>query len=133
MRKRRVWTLLIVLACVGFTLSGCDEVSSLDVKQGDHDSNFMSWRDRYLQLGQDTYMDACSICHDEGENGAPVTGDREDWSDRSMLWSAVLTTHAKKGYLGMPAKGGCDQLSEHEITAATEYMLSTTFPEMPRD
>lgn len=123
----------MVLASAGFTLSGCDEVSSLDVKQAEHESVPISWRDRYLQLGQDTYMDACSICHDEGKNGAPVTGDRAAWSDRSMLWSAVLTVHAQKGYHGMPAKGGCDQLSEHEIAAATEYMLSVTYPELPRD
>jgi cytochrome c5 len=93
----------------------------------------VSWRDRYLQLGEDVYDWACASCHDEGLDGAPRTGQRSDWSDRSQLWSAVLIEHAKQGYLEMPAKGAHPYLSDRAVQAASEYMLGETFPEKLKD
>jgi cytochrome c5 len=84
-------------------------------------------------LGQDTYEDACAQCHAEGKDEAPDTGDQSSWSDRSPLWSSVLIVHAQNGYLGMSAKGGCGTLSERQVAAAGEYLLSETFPGLPRD
>jgi cytochrome c5 len=92
-----------------------------------------SWRERYLALGRDTYEQVCASCHDENTDGAPVTGDRDSWSNRSPLWAAVLFEHAKSGHLDMPAKGGHPELTERAVEAAGEYMLSETFPELPRD
>lgn len=76
---------------------------------------------------------ACAGCHDEGLNGAPAVGDRETWADRSSLWVAVLEEHAKEGYLDMPARGGDPALSDGEVAATTEYMLSLTHPDRPID
>lgn len=92
-----------------------------------------SWRDRYLALGRDTYEQVCASCHDKSADGAPAIGDRESWSNRSPLWSAVLFEHAKDGFVDMPAKGGQSDLTERAVEAAGEYMLSETFPELPRD
>jgi len=92
-----------------------------------------SWRDRYLSLGRDTYEQVCASCHDESKDGAPAIGDRDSWNNRSPLWSAVLFEHAKDGHLDMPAKGGQSDLAERAVEAAGEYMLSKTFPELPRD
>ena len=39
-----------------------------------------SWRDQRMELGLKTYRAACASCHDAGEDGAPVTGRREDWA-----------------------------------------------------
>ncbi len=97
------------------------------------DYEMVAWRDRYLELGQDVYEWACAACHAEGLDGAPKMGDRSAWSDRSPLWSAVLLEHAKDGHLEMPAKGGHPYLSDRAVEAAGEYMLTTTFPELPRD
>ena len=133
MKRLQIWTLVIVLACLAYGLSGCDGVSSSVAKQGGQDDAMGLWQERYLQLGQETYQGNCAQCHDEGINGAPVTGDRKSWSNRSPLWSAVLIVHAQNGYLGMPAKGGCTELSDRAVEAAGEYMLSITFPELPRD
>jgi cytochrome c5 len=91
------------------------------------------WRGDRLALGKATYDSACSSCHETGEGGAPRTGRREDWSERSDLWQAVLFNHAKSGYLEMPGKGGQAELSDESVEAATEYMLGLTFPELPRD
>ena len=64
---------------------------------------------------------------------APLIGNPKDWSGRSELWDAVLAEHAKKGYLHMPAQGGDAEISDSEIEAATEYMLSRTYPDLPLD
>lgn len=91
------------------------------------------WRENRLVAGKETYQKACASCHDEGLDDAPVTGDQDSWTDRSRLWSAVLFEHAKAGYLDMPEKGGQSELTDASVEAAAEYMLSETFPEMPRD
>jgi cytochrome c5 len=77
------------------------------------------------------YERACAGCHEDGLGGAPRTRHPEDWLGRSRLWQAVLTERAKRGYLGMPAKGGEPELSDREVQAAAEYMLSITHPTNP--
>lgn len=44
---------------------------------------------------------------------------------------AVLSEHAKSGYLDMRSKGGNEALADEGVAAATEYMLLKTFPELP--
>jgi cytochrome c5 len=83
--------------------------------------------------GLDAYNKVCARCHETGVDGAPVTGNPADWENRSDLWQAVLMEHANAGYLGMPAKGGEDALSDWTINAATQYMLEITFPNRSRD
>jgi len=78
--------------------------------------------------GKQAYDQVCAHCHDEGVNGAPRTGDREAWVNRSRLWEAVLFEHAKDGYMSMPAQGGDDVLKDVTVEKAAEYMLSKTFP-----
>jgi len=133
MNRLQIWTLFVVFACLVCALSGCDKVSSSETNQDGQDAAISLWQERYLQLGQETYQGHCAQCHDEGKDGAPAIGDRKSWSNRSPLWSAVLIVHAQNGYLGMPAKGGCAELSDREVEAAGEYMLSVTFPELPLD
>lgn len=87
-----------------------------------------------LEDGRRAYVAGCASCHDKGVNGAPVTGRTDDWSGRSRLWEAVLFKHANsRGYLDMPAKGGRSELSEYEVNAAAEYMLTVSFPNLPED
>jgi len=86
-----------------------------------------------LEDGKRAYTAACAKCHDSGINGAPVTGKTGSWTDRSHLWEAVLFEHANKGYLKMPAKGGNEGMSEYEVDAAAEYMLTVSHPEFPAD
>jgi cytochrome c5 len=97
------------------------------------DAEIVAWRERYLALGKDVFNWACASCHASGADNAPQLGDRDNWSDRSPLWSAVLLEHAREGYLEMPAKGGHPYLSDRAVQAAGEYMLGVTFPEKPTD
>lgn len=97
------------------------------------DAEIVAWRERYLALGKDVFDWACAACHASDEGNAPQMGVRDNWSDRSPLWSAVLLEHAREGYLEMPAKGGHPYLSDRAVQAAGEYMLGETFPELPTD
>ena len=83
--------------------------------------------------GKQAYVDYCAGCHETGMLGAPIVGDASYWEGRSTLWQAVLMEHAKTGYFDMPAKGSRPDLPDETIDAATEYMLSITFPELPKD
>ena len=86
-----------------------------------------------LEDGRVAYEAACARCHETGVDNAPVTGNAKSWADRSNLWDAVLSEHAQKGYLRMPAKGGSVDTSEYDVDAAAEYMLTITHPDMPQD
>lgn len=92
-----------------------------------------AWRESHALAGKETYEAACASCHDRGEGEAPAIGDQAAWSGRSGLWVAVLTEHAKAGYLDMPEKGGHGELDEESVSAAVEYMMMKTFPELPQD
>lgn len=92
-----------------------------------------TWRERRLAVGKDVYEHACASCHDEGKDGAPAIGDQSAWVDRSPLWSAVLFEHSKEGYLEMPARGSHMDLTDQQVDAASEYLLSRTFPDLPLD
>lgn len=83
--------------------------------------------------GEEAYKITCARCHNTGLNGAPITSNPADWENRSPLWQAVLVEHAKDGYLGMPAKGGSSNLPDMTVSAAAEYMLEVTFPNLPPD
>jgi len=125
--------LMAAIACVTVCPADGNETAPTVSRQAVQDYPEGSWRTRYLELGRETYEWACASCHDEGDDDAPIKGDRDSWADRSPLWSAVLLEHAKNGYLDMPSKGGEEQLSDRAVEAAGEYMLYETFPELPRD
>lgn len=132
------WVLIVAVVSLSACSADSDDSSMARAQEtgdqpGAHEYQGDSWRNRYLALGRDTYEKACASCHDEGKEGAPAKGDRESWGNRSPLWAAVLFEHAKSGYLSMPAKGGHPELTERAVEAAGEYMLSETFPELPRD
>lgn len=88
--------------------------------------------DSVQMTGKDAYDQVCAGCHEDGEDGAPKTGDRSAWAGRSWLWEAVLFEHAKDGYMTMPARGGEATLDDATVEMAAEYMLQRTFPDVPR-
>lgn len=78
--------------------------------------------------GPQVYNSACIACHGAGVGGAPIVGDVEIWQPRVAQGMETLTKHAIEGYSGsagyMPAKGGRMDLSDEEVAAAVEYMVS---------
>ena len=128
-------TLFSCAACTEQPSSAASKETSPEAasKQAKQEESGDAWREQRLATGKKAYEQACASCHDEGLDGAPAIGDKEAWSDRSPLWSAVLFEHSKTGYLKMPARGDHEDLTDKSVEAAGEYMLSVTFPEMPLD
>jgi cytochrome c5 len=127
--------LFLMLVCLGVS-AGCSRgegEAASPVASTPDSVRSESWRESYSQTGQEVYEHACASCHEEGLDGAPVLGDPEAWTPRSDLWTAVLSGHAKAGYLAMPEKGGHSELTDEQVSAAVEYMMQKTFPEKPRD
>jgi len=69
--------------------------------------------------GPQVYNSACLACHGAGLGGAPILG---------AQGTDTLKQHALQGFSGglgyMPPKGGRADLSDAEIEAAVDYMVS---------
>lgn len=76
--------------------------------------------------GKGTYDKACSICHAAGVANAPKLGDQAAWKDRIAKGKETLYTNALKGLNAMPPKGGNMSLSDADVKAAVDYMVSKT-------
>lgn len=74
--------------------------------------------------GKAVYMQICRACHATGVAGAPVMGDRNAWRPRISAGSEALLESALRGKGGMPPKGGNPGLSDAQVRAAMEYMIS---------
>lgn len=81
-----------------------------------------------LAKGEETYNNACALCHAAGVAGAPKFGDKDNWAPRIAQGMETLFSHALNGFQGnvgmMPPKGGFVQLPDEEIKSAVAYMVS---------
>ncbi len=79
-------------------------------------------------VGKKAYGSVCSMCHGAGVSGSPKPGDKADWGPRIAQGKDVLYKHAIEGFTGakglMPAKGGSATLTDDEIKAAVDHMVS---------
>ena len=78
--------------------------------------------------GAAVYNSGCMACHAAGVAGAPRVGDKEAWTDRIAQGSELLYEHAIVGFQGasgyMPPKGGFAHLSDDDVKAAVDFMVS---------
>jgi cytochrome c5 len=74
--------------------------------------------------GKSTYDKACTICHAACVAGAPKTGDKDAWAPRLKQGVDALYQAALKGKGAMPPKGGNTALSDADVKAAVDYMVS---------
>ena len=78
--------------------------------------------------GAEVFKKTCVMCHQTGVAGAPKIGDKADWGPRIAQGKDVLYKHAIEGFTGqkgaMPAKGTNPALSDDEIKATVDYMVS---------
>jgi cytochrome c5 len=71
--------------------------------------------------GKEIYQKTCAACH----NGLqPKLGDKAAWEPRIMKGKDALVASALNGKGGMPPKGGNPALSEDDIRAAVDYIVS---------
>lgn len=74
--------------------------------------------------GEAVYKGLCFSCHDNGVAGSPIVGDKAAWQDRIAKGKETLYDHSINGFNAMPAKGGNPTLSDNEIKAAVDWMVS---------
>ena len=74
--------------------------------------------------GKKTYETNCSACHASGVANAPKLGDKSAWAPRIKSGSAALVKSALAGKGAMPPKGGNAALTDAQIKATIEYMVS---------
>ncbi|HEX2244015.1 MAG TPA: c-type cytochrome, partial [Gammaproteobacteria bacterium] len=74
--------------------------------------------------GKQTFAQACAACHQTGTMGAPKLGSKADWASRIKKGKQTLYTHAINGIGAMPPKGGDASLSNEQVKAAVDYMVS---------
>lgn len=82
-------------------------------------------------VGKTAYGSICVACHGSGIPGIPQLGDASAWAPRIAQGNDILYEHAINGYTGssgmpMPAKGGNPNLSDDDVKAAVDYLISSS-------
>lgn len=78
------------------------------------------------RTGSQIVQERCQNCHAEGKNGAPKLGDMDAWKPRLKNGVDPLVKSAINGHNNMPARGGLADLSDSEMRAAVEHIVSLT-------
>ena len=74
--------------------------------------------------GKAVFESTCVACHGAGVAGAPKFGDKAAWAPRIKQGIDTLHQSAIKGKNAMPPKGGNLSLSDADVMAAVDYMVS---------
>jgi cytochrome c5 len=74
--------------------------------------------------GKKVYETTCVTCHGTGVANAPKLGDKAAWAPHLAHGVPHLYENALKGIKAMPPKGGNLTLSDAEVKAAVDYMVS---------
>jgi cytochrome c5 len=74
--------------------------------------------------GKTVYEKTCSACHAAGVAGAPKPGDKAAWAPRLQQGVPALVQSVIKGKGAMPPKGGNAALSDAEVRAAVDFVVS---------
>jgi cytochrome c5 len=81
--------------------------------------------------GEKVYKGLCFNCHGTGVPNIPQTGNKEAWAPRIAQGKDVLYNNAIKGFTGksgmpMLPKGGNSALTDDEVKAAVDHMVSNS-------
>ena len=74
--------------------------------------------------GKTVYDKTCVACHAVSVAGSPKLGDKTAWAPRIKTGIASLVQSVTKGKGAMPPKAGNLALTEAELKAAVEFMVS---------
>ena len=74
--------------------------------------------------GKAVYDETCHVCHATGLAGSPKFGDKAAWAPRIATGMDKLYNAALHGLNAMPPKGGNASLTDAQVKAAVDYMVS---------
>jgi len=74
--------------------------------------------------GKAVYDKVCHVCHAAGVAGAPKPGDKEAWAPRIKQGMNTLVQSVTNGKGAMPPKAGMPALTDAELRAGVEFMVS---------
>ncbi len=113
--KKSLFTSLLLLTCCFVNLSGNVFASGI-ISQPDV-------RKYNLALGKNVFQRKCIECHSDMDSVAPQLGKVQDWEQRISIPVDTLISHALHGHGEMPPRGGFDELSDREVSAAVAYVV----------
>ncbi|CEK09234.1 c-type cytochrome [Legionella hackeliae] len=80
-----------------------------------------------IKRGKQVYVNACIICHQRGEMGAPLIGNGAGWYERLKARGLTgLYRHAINGFNSMPVRGACVTCSDNDVISAVDYILNAS-------
>jgi cytochrome c5 len=74
--------------------------------------------------GKAVYSQTCVACHQVSVAGSPPLGDKAAWAPRIKQGMDVLVQSVLKGKGAMPPKGGNAALTDAQVRAAVDFMVS---------
>ncbi|HEY7238587.1 MAG TPA: c-type cytochrome [Burkholderiales bacterium] len=74
--------------------------------------------------GKAVYDQVCHVCHAAGIAGAPKIGDKAAWAPRIKEGMDTLVQSVTKGKGAMPPKAGNPALTDAQLRAGVEFMVS---------
>jgi len=74
--------------------------------------------------GKAVYDQTCVACHAQSVAGSPKLGDKAAWAPRIKTGTDALVQSVLKGKGAMPPKGGNAALTEAQVRAAIDFMVS---------
>lgn len=75
-------------------------------------------------VGERVVTQVCAVCHSSGMMSSPKLGSASDWAPRIEQGIDTLYDHALNGLNMMPARGGRPDLSDDDVKAAVDHMVS---------
>lgn len=89
--------------------------------------------DPRLQAGREVWLGTCRECHANLLSDAPQVKSRKAWEARLAKPRSVLYQHALEGFSGpsgteMPPRGGNARLSDEQVRAAVDYLITLIQP-----
>ena len=75
-------------------------------------------------VGKQVVTQVCAVCHSTGMMNSPKLASADDWAPRIEKGIDTLYEHAINGFNMMPARGGNPKLTDDEVKAAVDYMVS---------
>jgi len=93
------------------------------------EESFPRFGETALRQGRAVWLANCRACHATDIAGAPRITDKAAWAPRVKKGREALYRSALNGLFGpkgteMPARGGNAQLTDGEVRAAVDYMVT---------